>query len=187
MNQIAKNTKTENSDLNSQSKQNEYVLNLVNGWISNADSKVEIAMGIFAAIFSIFSSIIISTIKNIKSINACIYWCVLSLCIFSVFIFIISLFFYLRSLIPHFNSDKKDIKKNYSIFFEEIKEFGSSEEYFNAVKESKLIDYNKELAKEIYYNSKICSSKMHNFKMGIILSSISLIFSIIAFVVCLFA
>lgn len=154
---------------------NENVLNLINYWITSADNKIEIAMAIYSVIFSIFGYFGFDKISEYKKINSCAFWPIFIALIVSVIIFAISIFFYVSALVPRFTGFEK---KDYSIFYEEIKLFKDKNEYIESVMNSDQINYNEELMSEAYFNSKICSKKMHKFKAGIILSLIAIILEI---------
>lgn len=181
-----------NNDVND-IERNKYVFELVNMWISNADNKINIAFAMLSAVVAVVVFITDSLLSDIpvsQNARPCmlnIFYC---LAIFAGVCFCLSILFYLLSVIPRLTSDKsiKDkLKKNkeekkakYSIFYDEIKDFEKAEHYVEAAKAADLEVFNEELLKEIYYNSDICSKKMHWFRCGGVASFATIILSLIA-------
>ena len=162
---------------------NEYTLDLVNSWINSADQKIGTAFGIFSAIFAAFSFLVGTNLKSIKESNCCWYYVLLVLTIIAVLVFIAGLYFFFRALKPSFTSDNKECK--YSIFYEEIKSFPKATDYVEVSRKASDEQFEEELIKEVYYNSRICSKKMHSFKNGLILSSIAILIAVFIVVVLL--
>ena len=75
---------------------------------------------------------------------------------------------------------KDDKKPKYSIFYDEIKDFEKADEFVKAAKAANAEMFNEEILKEIYYNSGICSKKMHWFRKGAIASFVTIALSLLA-------
>ncbi len=153
-------------------ERSEYTLELVNSWISNADTKVSISSGVFSVIVAVIVFVAENTLKNNTVVaNPSIYkWFVCS-SIFSAIAFLASEFFHLWAISPSFIAGKKHLRKNeepgFSIFYDEIRLFRSAERYASAAREVTEWQYEDEVLKEVFYNSRICSTKMIRFKIGI--------------------
>ncbi len=53
------------------------------------------------------------------------------------------------------------------IFYEDIKDYEDAEDYIGTVRKISKNQFVDDALRETYYNSKICSTKMHRFKIGL--------------------
>ena len=178
------NVKNLNSNCNSNNtkdsiERNKYVLDLVNMWINNADNKISLAFAILSAIFAIIVFLTENWLSKIehRNTNNGLMICFYIIAGLSALFFLISVIFYLLCIIPRFTSDNKKIN-NYSIFYGEIKDFKSSNDYVKCCKKATDENYNEEIMREIYYNSRICYKKMRRFKFAVILSAVSIVLAV---------
>lgn len=97
----------------------------------------------------------------------------------AVITFIVSLFFHLLALSPKFFAGKNtgDQSKNNkcNIFYEDIKDYKDAEDYINAVRKMAENEFVDDVLRETYYNSIICSKKMHRFKIGLWTALVSIV------------
>lgn len=154
-------------------ERSEYTLELVNSWISNADTKVSISSGVFSVIVAVIVFVAENTLKDNNAVvsNPSVYkWFVFS-SIISAIAFLASEFFHLWAISPSFKAGKKHLRKNeepgFSIFYDEIRLFQSAEQYASSARKASERQYEDKVFEEIYYNSKICTKKMIRFKIGI--------------------
>ena len=162
-------------------ERNKYVLDSVNMWINNADSKIGLAFAILSAILALIVFVTedwLSKIEHTKNDNTLMYF-FYSFVVLSVVFFLLSVIFYFLCIIPRFTSDNKKNTK-YSIFYNEIKDFDSYIEYIKSCEKITGEIFNEEIVKEIYFNSCICSKKMKYYKAGIIFSVLSIIFALVS-------
>ena len=120
-----KETEKSTSLLNIES--NKYTLELVNGWINNADTKISIACGISSVVLAVIAfgaeNILGDLAKN-NGLNG--YVMPLFMLAFAVacITFIVSLWYYFLALNPSLISSKSEIEKpKYSIFYKDISKF----------------------------------------------------------------
>lgn len=157
-------------------EQNKYTLDLVNVWINSADQKIGTAFGIFSAIFAAFGFLVGSKLADLKYENCCWYCVLLVISILSIAIFVVGLAFFFFALKPDLTSDSKVNK--YTIFYEEVKSFQNADDYYEACAIATEDDFNKEVCKEIYYNSVICSKKMYKFRIGLTICSVAILVAV---------
>ena len=163
-----------------------YHMDLINGWISNADNKINIAFAILSLIFSafgVYTSTKLDVFINDKLTCLMIWFIVIAA--ISVILFIISLFFFLSALYPNLIGKHKSDEYLNLIFYEDVNQLKYKKfisKYNNMDKE----DYKNFLIEEIYYNSKVCSNKMHKFSWGIVFSGVFILFVIVAFIMLMF-
>lgn len=156
---------------------NKYVLELVNSWINNADSKISIACGISSVVFAViaFGAENILGKMHVKEVDGFLIILFYIAVVIAGLTFLLGLWFYFWALNPSLTSAKNPIRKpKYSIFYDDIKEFGNVDDYINCVSRASIRDFNKEILQEIYINSKICSKKIRCFKIGMWLSVIAI-------------
>lgn len=164
----------------------------VGTWISAADNKVSIGLGIFSVLELIITFIFTDQFDLLKKLSKCEcklpnFISVIILIGLSLLLFAVTLFIYFLALSPRFKgkitnkpkklSQKKIDKRNEKIeklenpnsyFYEDVALFLN----FSSFKSHKSKFYNindesEKLLKEIYYNSCICHIKMHCFKFGL--------------------
>lgn len=163
-----------------------YHMDLINGWISNADNKINIAFAILSLIFSafgVYTSTKLDVFINDKLTCLMIWFIVIAA--ISVILFIVSLIFFLSALYPNLIGKHKSDEYLNLIFYEDVNQLKYKKfisKYNNMDKE----DYKNFLIEEIYYNSKVCSNKMHKFSWGIVFSGVFILFVIVAFIMLMF-
>ncbi len=150
------------------------VLETVNQWIFNCDTKVSIIIasyGIFLSV--IFSTDILTAIVNIIRINllnktpcGVIYLLFLLL---AVLLFLYGVFKLFCVLIPSIN-----LKYDSVMFFASVASHDSFEAYKEAVSKKDNDEVEKDLLQQIYAASVICDKKFRNQKKGFIYSMIGL-------------
>ena len=181
----------ENSSTLDRSK---YSLELVNGWIIAADTKVSISCGVFSVMAAVLVFIAENTLDKIDKsveVNACFYnWFAIA-GIISAITFLISVLLHLKAIYPSFESEehrkwicrnhvKDKTKQNaFSLFYNKIRLFESSEEYIQSVRDCSEIQFEEELLREVYFNSKICTKKMVTFRYGILFGGLSIFLIVI--------
>lgn len=157
-----------------QLENNKYTLELMNMWIANADSKINISCGISALVIAaigigagnIFGGMVQDGDLN-KSIMVWFYIMTTG----SVGTFLASLWFYFLALNPNLTSGKSKIEKpKYGLFYKDICSFANVDDYIECTEKTSDEDFNRELLKEIYINAGICTKKMERFKIGMWLS-----------------
>lgn len=155
-------------------ERSEYNLDLVNNWISNADTKVSISSGVFSVIVAAIVFIAENVLKSIdksSGLNPSLYsWFIVAV-ITSAVAFLASEFFHLLAISPNLKGGKKRKQEKkepqFSIFYEHIRLFNKEEDYISSARKASEVFYENEVLKEIFYNSKICSSKMKCFRIAI--------------------
>lgn len=177
------NSKKKEIKIKENTEQNKYTLDLINQWIQYAENKASLLLAFIVAFSGIIqficSKLIIPTYETSPKLFI-IFIIILALGIIS---FIISIIFFLMVIFPKLTGYNSTENK-YSIFFEDIASFKSFDSYYKLVRESNIEQFNKEIIKEIYNNSKICSNKMKNIKFAIISSIITSIFMISELLLC---
>ena len=158
-------------------ERNEYVLNLINGWIVSADNKISVAFAIFSALFAMTNYFSIKDLDIISGLSVTAFWTLIGFLFISLLLFMTSLVFFFLCLKPSLDSNAR--RKQYSIFYDEVATFDKAKDYVKACEKATIAEYNEELCSEIYYNSKICSSKMQKFIIGLVFSLISIILSVL--------
>lgn len=154
-------------------ERSEYTLELVNSWISNADTKVSISSGVFSVVVAVIVFIAENTLNksNTAVSNPSVYKCFVCASVLSAIAFLASEFFHLWAISPSFKAGKTHLRKNeepgFSVFYDEIRLFSSAERYASAFRGASEKQYEDEVLKEVFYNSKICIQKMKRFKIGI--------------------
>ena len=193
-----KNTKTTNPRCSSGSSKNnketervdkglersKYVNDLVNGWIENADNKVSVSCGMFSVVFGILSFLSdhYLNMTDMPVVNEswhCIYkWSF----IVSLLVMAVAVFFYARAITHNLKSSgEKRIPKKYPIYYGDISSLRLTE-YRERIIKGDDNDFNEELIREIHTNSQICTRKMKQYKLGIILSVIAIGFAFISLI-----
>lgn len=162
---------------------NKYVLEQINSWINNADSKVGMACGITSVVMAVIAIIAESILGEMDTKNLNLG----AMSLFYLFLivasvtFVISLSFYFLAINPSLISGQSDIEgPKYSIFFKDIAKFQGADALMESYKEASLEDFNKELIREIYMNSGICTDKMKYFKKGMWISVIAVFSAILS-------
>lgn len=169
-------------DNNEQSDRMRYNMDLVNGWISCADSKIGTFGTVFAVVAAVFVYIADMIFSNVDTTDLSnpllLTWSNIS-ALLSFLTLILAIILCLFALNPSLKSScscKKINTNHFSIFYEDIFRMVSGEEYIRLAKKTTEEQFTNELMREIYINSGICSKKMHLFRIGIVVSILSIIF-----------
>jgi hypothetical protein len=169
---------------NEQLDRSRYTLDLVNGWISSADSKIGTfgtVLAVVAAVFVYIADKIFSYVDTSVLTNPLLLTWSKIFAVLSSVTLVIAVLYCLLSLSPSlqfsFSCKVKNIN-HFSIFYEDIARMDSAEEYIRLAKESTEENFTDEVMRETYINSGICSKKMHRFRKGAIASVLSIIFYI---------
>lgn len=169
-------------------------LNNVGAWIGSADNKISIGLGIFS-ITGLFFGFIFSEnfdrLMYLKEVNFGAFISVMIIFGFSLLCFIAALFSYVIGIVPRLGSAKDYHKKKDKMpdddylnfwFFKHVASFPTSDEFIEECK-CKFGDFDdecKQILQEVYANSNICLAKMMCFKIGIIVSLISISLSFVS-------
>ncbi len=155
------------------------VLDTVNQWIFNCDTKVSIFLATIGVFFSIIlsSDIGISMVgiirKSIDNKTVCNILFLLLLIIGFGFV-VIGMYKLIRVLVPTIN-----LKHDSVMFFGNVAKYSSFIDYCNAVDAYNEDQSNEDILHQIYAASNICAQKFKNQKHGILLSSIGILIVII--------
>lgn len=168
------NTK-QNDDINLRISCNYKELDIINGWIRVADTKVQILLAAYSTIYSFLfkqyesnlSAILDIEGQSIGNYAKSNFFIVLS----AVFL-LVMLFIGGSVLFPKLISD--DRTNTFSLFYGEISSFEDANSYVEASNKVSEKEYNEEVIKEIYYNSKICTKKMNKYRYALIFTGLSL-------------
>ena len=166
---------------------NKYTLELINGWINNADTKISIACGISSVVLAVIAfgaeNVLGDLAKNKELCGNVMPLFYLALVV-AIIAFLASLWYYFLALNPSLISSKSEIEKpKYSIFYKDISRFSNVDMYMECMEAVTDEDFNQELMREIYINSDICTKKMQRFKIGMWCSVISIIAAVVACIV----
>ena len=163
-------------------ERSKYSLDLINTWITSADSKISISCGIVSVVVVVLVFVAENILSKINTANGAIEpWKTrfIITAAGAVLTFILSLFFHLLALSPKFFAGKstgnqsKNTKCN--IFYEDIKDYIDAEDYISTVRKMSENQFVNDVIRETYYNSKICSMKMHRFKIGLWTALVSIV------------
>lgn len=170
---------------------NKYTLDSVNSWIGNVDQKINISCGISSLVVATIGigagNILIKMAEGANLNNSIMVYFYGVLVIF-LFTFLTSLWFYFWALNPTLTSGKSKIEKaKYSIFYKDISNFANVDDYMESVEKATEEDFNKELLREVYINSGICTRKMNRFKIGMWLSVVAVFSAVLACILFYFA
>lgn len=163
------------------------VLENVNQWIFNCDTKTSIFLAAIGVLFTVLmSSEIGNAIVNI--IRECVkdksICCIVYLCLgLSGFLGLgLGIYKLIRVLIPSINLNHDSI-----MFFGNVARYQNFSHYCNVVATYNDDSINEDLLHQIYAASKICNQKFENYKNGIIITSIGgvivLVWLILGFIV----
>lgn len=161
-------------------------IDLINDWISNADNKINIAFAILSVIFSAFG--VYTSTKLGEFTKDKLNWLMIFFIVIaaiSVILFIISLIFFLLALYPNLSGKHESDEDLNLIFYEDISQL-KYKEFISKYNGMDKENYKNFLIEEIYYNSKVCSNKMHKFSLGIIFSGFFTLFVIISCIMLVF-
>jgi len=155
-------------------ERSKYSLDLINSWITSADSKISTSCGIVSVVVAVMVFVAENILSKIDRTNGAMEpWRTLFIITAAgaVITFISSLFLHLLALSPKFFAGKKtgDQSKNKrcNIFYDDIKDYNNAEDYISVVRKMSENQFVDDVFRETYYNSNICSTKMHRFKIGL--------------------
>ena len=167
-----------------QTDQSKYNLDLVNGWIASADSKIGTfgtVLAVVAAVFVYIADKIFSYVDTNVLTNPLLLTWSTACAVMSSVTLVIAILYCLLSLSPSLKSAfscKTENVNRFSIFYEDIARINSAEEYIRLAKESTEEMFTEEVMRETYINSGICSKKMHRFRKAAVASVLSILFYI---------
>lgn len=159
-----------------------YVYDLVNGWIGNADNKVNVSCGVFSIVFGVVSFLADHYLKQSDITITKDYWCDIDRLFFivSLILMAIAVFFYALAITPNLKSSgNKGTPKKYPIYYGDISSL-KHDEYRKLMNNGNDKDFQEELISEIYMNSGICFRKMKQYKTGVILSTMAIGFALLS-------
>lgn len=154
-----------------------YTLDSVNEWIENCDTKTAIIMGIYGVIITIILSTdwlkeMIAILETVVSNMS--FWNILYLSFFTIAILVIVLGMlkFILVLIPKITNTNS---KTSNLFWGDISKNKTFKKYKNAINNLSEDDVIDDILQQVYTNSKICTLKFNNYKIGIIFSSIGIV------------
>ena len=165
-------------------ERSKYVYEQVNGWIENADNKVNVSCGIFTGIFGVVTFLSERTTGNIIN-NECWHCLYRVSFIVSLILLGASILAYVFAINPNLGSSGEKAEKNqkrFPIYFGDIASIKKPEDYKRQISLATDDDFLNELLDEIHYNSCICKRKMANFKWSLWLSFTAVVFAMISWV-----
>lgn len=180
-------TKRKNDSYEVEQKINDYryELDSINAWIVNADNKVSIYCGLYSIVLAVIAFVAKYILFDDTPADvgcSCYRWFQF-FAIMTLLSFLTAIYFYTWAVKPNMIGKTKknntDIREN-SLFYKDISRFRSADEYIKIVYEADRDDYCKELLKEVYFNSKVCTEKMKHFQVGVIASGASIFLAVIA-------
>lgn len=126
----------------------------INNWISQADQKISIILGIIS---------LISTLMFPSLINSCAKSnCFKFMLILSIILMALAMFFCIYALAPRFYGKSKDKDFHHpSIFYADIALFKDAENYRQCMTDCTKKKYKDLVLDEIFYNSKICAKRFN--------------------------
>lgn len=169
-------------------------LNNVSAWIGSADNKISIGLGIFS-ITGLFMGFIFSEnferLMYLKSVNFNAFISTMIAFILSLLCFAVAICSYVIGIVPRLGAAKHYQKKSVETpdnnyvnfwFFKHIALFSTSEKFIEECKRKfgDIDEECKQILEEVYANSNICLTKMICFKVGIIISLISVLLSFVS-------
>lgn len=167
-------------------ERSKYSLELINTWITSADSKISTSCGIVSVVVAVLVFVTENILSKINTTNGAIEpWKTrfIIAAVGAVITFILSLFFHLLALSPKFftgkNTGDQSKNKKCNIFYEDIKDYKDAEDYISAARKMTENQFVDDVLRETYYNSEICSTKMHIFKIGLWTAFVSIILILI--------
>lgn len=158
-----------------------YCLDLINGWITSADSKISTSCGIVSVVVSVLVFVLENALSKIDISNGAMEpWKTLFIItgLGAVIAFVSSLFFHFFALSPNFftGQNKGDhSKKKCNIYYDDIKDYKDADEYISEVRKMSENQFVDDVFLEVYSNAKICSKKMHRFKKGLWIAFVSIV------------
>ena len=167
-------------------ERSKYSLDLINGWIASADSKISTSCGIVTVVVAVVAFVAGNILSKIETVNGAIepWRTIFIVCaLIGVITFLLSLFCHVRALSPNFFSGRdkseKSERSKCCIFYEDIKDYKNADEYIRsmrALSEEQFVD---DILREVFCNSDICSKKMHEFKNGLWIAFASIVMIIL--------
>lgn len=155
------------------------ILDRIIGFINNCDNKASIILGFYGVIISILISKI--SIKNIKLIFSLLekgyrilFFIVIIILIIVFIIGIIKLFLVLFPKLNFSKMNKEERTMDSKIYFGSISRNLRYRDYRNKLGIYSKDEYLEDIISQIYLNSLICNKKFINYRIGFLLTSLSL-------------
>ncbi len=151
------------------------ILDNVNQWIFNCDTKVSIILATLCVFLTLLLSSdiskgIINIIKqSISNITVCNVVYILAL-IIGLILLLLGIYKLIRVLLPTINLEYDSV-----MFFGKVAEFNNFNDYLNKINSFNENDMNDDVLHQILAASKICNQKFKNQKYGLILSMLGLV------------
>ena len=163
---------------------NKYVYEQINGWIENADNKVNTSCAIFTGVFGVITFLAQTYEKSNPDgtqINECLRSLYKISLVASLVVLGIALFFYVKAIFPNLDSGgNKSEKKYFPIFYGDISAL-SADEYKQLMNTATSKQFRDELVNETHQNAKICMEKMQSYKLGLKWSLFAIVLSAVSF------
>lgn len=145
-------------------------------FINNCDTKASIILALIGVIITIIFSgnvpgnflQMYGNAKELSSFGSVLY---IVLCIAAVIAVAAGMILLVSVLFARVTGSSKDSK----IYFGDIAENASDENYIEKVKSMTLNMYMEDIARQIYINSKICRKKYHFYNVGLVVGLVGLI------------
>lgn len=167
--------------MDKKAERSQYVYELVNKWIENADNKVSVSCGIFTGAFGVITFL---SERITSSVIVNDFWRTVYQCCFGISLLLMfaSILFYVLAINPNLGSsgrkkNKATPKKRYPIFYGDISKL-NLEDYKNTINRALETDFVNELQDEIHYNAGICIDKMRRYRVGLWLSFLAIAFAL---------
>lgn len=163
-----------------------YILDSINSWIISADNKVSIYCGMYSVVIAVITltaeHVISAAGDGATEINHAAYVWLVVMIIIAVASFLASIAFYSWSVKPNLIGGKACVhdEGELSLFYRDISKLKTPQEFVNVVNGADREKYFEELLTEVYYNSKVCNTKMVRFQIAIILSTISVFSTVLS-------
>lgn len=159
--------------IDDQKERSEFVFELVNNWISNADAKVGVSCASFTAVYAIVANVIennpwFSVSRCSVTISEKSYFVCFAL---SFCFMVLAILFYLLAVFPDLRSSgKKKGDKVYPVFYKDIAKKKDPEVYQELMKNGNDCLFVEEIIKETFMNSKICYKKFRLYRIAVLFS-----------------
>lgn len=158
-----------------------YALDQTNRWIESADVKTGIALSLISITFSIYAGFLLDShiftevCKN-KTPLIC-------LTMASFLMFAISIYFYIRTIIPRLTK----IEGTNPFYYGDVSMYKNPDEFYKKFICMNNDEQKKKIFESHFHNSKIAIKKMNNFKLGLIFTAAFYVFSIASIIASLFS
>lgn len=160
-----------------------YVYELVNGWIMNADAKVEVSCGLFTGVFGVMSFLSECVIFKNDSVNPVAInelWSNVHrvFLVGGTVLLFAALIFYALSIVPNLKSSAtRRGEKPFLLFYGDIADT-SLVEFRKVLHKACDVDFLDEIMSEAYHNAGICRKKMRRYKAAVFFSIAAILFAL---------